>query len=85
MRHFIALLLAGLFASLAVAQNRPPSNLWDDHGDQKTDEIFYAFAAAGMATGIVVASRACSDDRRQRIGQGLESAGICRESGSPAV
>lgn len=80
MRHLIALMLAGSLASPASAQNRPPSGPWNDHGDQKTDEIFYAFAAAGMATGIVVASRACSDDKRARIGQGLESAGICRES-----
>lgn len=80
MRHFIALLLTGLFASPTLAQDRPPSGPWEGHGDQKTDEIFYAFAAAGMATGIVVASQACSEDRRQRIGLGLESAGICRES-----
>ncbi len=80
MRHFTALLLAGLLASPTLAQDRPPSGPWEGHGDEKTDEIFYGFAAVGMATGIVVASQACSDDKRRRIGMGLESAGICRES-----
>lgn len=80
MRHFIALMLAVLFASPAIAQNRPPSGHREGHRDQKTDEIFYGFAAVGMATGIVVASRVCSDDKRRRIGLGLESGGICRES-----
>lgn len=80
MRHFIALMLAGLFASPAIAQNRPPSDPWESHGEERTDEIFYGFAAAGMATGIVVASQVCSDERRRRIGLGLESSGVCRES-----
>ena len=80
MRHFIALMLAVLFASPAIAQNRPASGPPEGHRDQKTDEIFYGFAAVGMATGIVVASRVCSDDKRRRIGLGLESGGICRES-----
>ena len=73
-------MLAVLFASPAIAQNRPPSGPREGHGDQRTDEIFYGFAAVGMATGIVVASRVCSDERRRRIGLGLESGGICRES-----
>ena len=80
MRHFIAVMLATLFASPALAQDLPPSGPWEGHGEEKTDEIFYGFAAAGMATGIVVASQLCSDDRRRRIGLGLESGGICRES-----
>ncbi len=80
MKHFIALMLAGSFASPAIAQDRPPSGPWEGHGNQRTDEVFYGFAAVGMATGIVVASQACSDDKRRRIGMGLESAGICRES-----
>lgn len=80
MRHFIALMLATLLASPAFAQDGPPSGPWEGHGNEKTDEIFYGFAAAGMAAGIVAASRMCSDDRRRRIGLGLESGGICRES-----
>ncbi len=80
MRNVIAVMLASLFASPALAQDIPPSGLWEGHGEEKTDEIFYGFAAVGMATGIVVASQVCSDDRRRRIGLGLESGGICRES-----
>ncbi len=76
----MAVMLATLFASSARAQDGPPNGPWEGHGEEKTDEIFYGFAAVGMATGIVVASRTCSDDRRRRIGLGLESAGICRES-----
>ena len=78
--HSIAVMLATLLASPALAQDGPPNGPWEGHGEERTDEIFYGFAAAGMATGIVVASRTCSDDRRRRIGLGLESAGICRES-----
>ncbi len=80
MRHFIALMLASLLASPAHAQNLPPAGHWEGHGDEKTDEIFYGFAAVGMATGIVVASQVCSDDKRRDIGLGLESSGMCRES-----
>lgn len=80
MRHFIALMLASLLASPVLAQNLPPAGAWEGHGEEKTDEVFYGFAAVGMATGIVVASQVCSEDKRRRIGLGLESGGICRES-----
>lgn len=80
MRHVTAVMLVALFTSPALAQDVPTTGPWEGHGEQKTDEIFYGFAAAGMATGIVVASQVCSDDRRRRIGLGLESGGICRES-----
>ncbi|MDE2804630.1 MAG: hypothetical protein OXN18_05715 [Gemmatimonadota bacterium] len=79
MRHLIAVMLASLLAPPALAQNRASPGPWEGHADEKTDEVFYGFAAVGMATGIVVASRVCSDDKRQRIGLGLESGGICRE------
>lgn len=80
MRHFIALMLAGLLASPALAQNLPPAGHWEGHGEVRTDEVFYGFAAVGMTTGIVIASQACSDEKRRRIGLGIESAGICRQS-----
>ena len=68
-----------MLASPALAQDLPPAGAWEGHSDEKTDEVFYGFAAVGMATGIVVASQVCSDDKRRRIGLGLESGGICRE------
>lgn len=80
MRHLIALMFASLLAPPALAQSRPPADPWEGHENERTDEVFYGFAAAGMATGIVVASQVCSEDKRRRIGLGLESGGICRES-----